>query len=155
MIIAFVASLLLAEAARAHVSVRPGLLESGRTTTLRIELPELRPGQPPSALDVSGSGLRMLESSSAGRLGEESQWRVRVAVETEPGPLDLVLSARYPDGRSVVVRQPVTVLPARSTATSSNWPVIAVILGALGLIGAVTSIAVIRRAREPIRPRSG
>ena len=150
----FVASLLLVEGALAHVSVSPGLLESGRTTTLRIELPELRPGRPPSALDVAGSGLRMLESSSAGRLGEESRWRVRVAVETEPGPLELVLTARFPDGRSVVVRQTVTVLPA-SSAAGSSWPVLAATVGILALLGAVAALALVRRARGRTRCRGG
>ena len=142
-----VAALALAGAAAAHVSVRPGLLETGRKATLRIELPELRPGLAPSALDVSGPGVRMLESSRAGRLGEESRWRVRVAVETEPGPLALILLARYPDGRSVTVRQTMTVLPARAAATSSR-PVLAAGVGGLALLATVAAVVLFRRARR-------
>ena len=154
MIMSFVAGLVVVESGLAHVNVRPGLVESGQPATLRIELPELRPGLTPSALDVSGPGLRMLASSSTGRIGEESRWRVRVDVQTEPGPLNLVLSARYPDGRSVVLRQTVTVLPDDSAA-SSSWPVLPAVVGVLAVLGAVAGFAFVRRARGPTQPDRG
>ncbi len=145
-LVTIVATLALAEAAFAHVSVSPGLLETGREATLRIELPELRPGLVPSALDVSGVGVRMVESSATGRVGEESRWRVRVHVETEPGPLSLTLRARYADGRSVTVRQALTVLPARAAAPSSR-PGLAGGIGVIALLAAVAVVLLVRRAR--------
>ncbi len=153
LLIALAAGLVLASPSLAHVTVSPGLLESGREATLRIELPVLRAGPPPTALDVSGPGLRMLSSSSAGRLGEESRWRVRVAVETEPGPLPLLLTARYPDGRSVSVRQTVTVLPATAAAPSSR-PVLLAGAGVLALLAATAALLLRRRSRAA-PPRSG
>jgi hypothetical protein len=139
--------LVLAGEAAAHVNVSPGLLETGRESTLRIELPELRPGLQPSALAVSGRGVRVLGSSSTGRLGAESRWRVRVEIEAEPGPLALTLVARYSDGRSVTVRQALTVIPS-SEATSSSSPVLAAGIGVLALLAAVAAAVLFRRARR-------
>ncbi|MEJ7569727.1 MAG: hypothetical protein WKF41_15865 [Gaiellaceae bacterium] len=145
---AVVASLVLAGTAAAHVGVTPGLLESGRETTLRIELPKLRPGSAPSALDVSGAGVRMLESSPTGRIGEESRWRVRVHVESEPGPLELALRVRYADGGSVTVRQGMTVLPKRAEA-SSSLPTLAVGGAMVALLVAIASVLLLlRRGRR-------
>lgn len=144
---AAVASLVLAGTAVAHVSVTPALLESGRETTLRIELPELRPGLAPSALDVSGTGVRMLASSPTGRIGEESRWRVRVHVESEPGPLELALRVRYADGGSVTVRQGMTVLPKRAEA-SSSLPTLAVGGAMVALLVAIASVLLLRRGRR-------
>ena len=145
MVVTMVA-LALPGAALAHVSISPGLLETGRETTLRIELPDLRFGLQPSALDVSGPGVRMLESSRAGRIGEESRWRVRVDVDTEPGALPLVLRAQYADGRSISVRQTVTVVPAKTAAPSSR-PVLAAGAGVLALLAVVAATLLVRRAR--------
>ncbi len=145
---AAVASLVLAGTAVAHVSVTPALLESGRETTLRIELPELRPGLAPSALEVSGTGVRMLASSPTGRIGEESRWRVRVHVESEPGPLELALRIRYADGGSVTVRQGMTVLPKRAEA-SSSLPTLAVGGAMVALLMAIASVLLLlRRGRR-------
>jgi hypothetical protein len=147
------AAFALVPAAFGHVSVSPGLLEAGRATTLRIELPELRPGDPPTTLAVSAPGLETLASSNAGRVGEESRWRVRVTVDAEPGPLVLDLTARYADGRSVVVRQTVTVLPAKSDSASS-WPVAAAAV-VVAVLAVLAVLALVRRSQAPARPREG
>ena len=145
--VAVLSALLLAGPAAAHVSVRPALLESGRETLLRVELPGLRPGQEPTALDVSGPGVRELTSELSDRLGDESRWRVRVRVETEPGPLPLVLLVRYSDGRSVTVRQTLTVIPARADeGAGAPTPAIAGALAAL-LAGTV-ALLLVRRSRR-------
>lgn len=140
-------TLALAGATLAHVSVSPGLLETGREATLQIELPELRPGPPPTALDVFGPGIRTLESTSVGRLGEESRWRVRVRVLAEPEPLALSLRAGYEDGRSVTVRQTVTVLPASAAAESAR-PVLAAAAAGLALVAMLAAMIVLRRRRR-------
>jgi len=146
--LALFAALLLAGAGGAHLSVTPGLLESGREATLRIELPELRPGLRPSALDVSGPGVRLLESSREGRLAQESRWRVRVDVATAPGPLKLRLRARYADGLSVTVTQSMTVLPAAgAAATRSSWRGLPAAAVVLALLGACAAIFLVRRGR--------
>jgi hypothetical protein len=115
------------------VSVRPSLLPSGTETTLAVELPGLRPGQQPTALSVSGQGVQELSSRRVGRIGDETRWRVRVLVETEPGPLDLVLVARYADGGSVPVLQTLTVVPA-TEQPASGAPVVPLALGFAALV---------------------
>ena len=102
------------------MSVLPSLLPSGAETTLAIELPSLRPGQRPTALAVSGKGLRELASRRVGQSSEETRWRVRVRVEAAPGPLELALVARYADGASVRVLQTVTVVPAAAEPGSGG-----------------------------------
>jgi len=146
LLVIVVATLLVPANALAHLIVRPGLLETGREETLRIELPELRPGRPPSALDASAPGVRTLASELSGRRGKETQWRVRVDVRAEPGPVVLLLRARFEDGRFVTVRQAMTVLPATSTPDSSR-PVVAAVIGILGLLTGAAALALLRRGR--------
>lgn len=133
--------------AHAHLNVRPGLLQSGREQTLQIELPELRPGGRPVALAVSGAGVQTIASTLAGRSGAESRWRVRVVVRAEPGPIVLRLRARFPDGRSVTLRQAMTVLPAAASTESSPHPILAAGIGILGLLSAVAVLVLSRRGR--------
>jgi len=148
-VVAVLLALLLAPAAAAHVSVRPALLFSSREALLRIELPGLRPGQDPTRLEVSGPGIRQLSSERSGGLGEESRWRVLVRVETPPGPLPLLLRARYADGRSVQARQTLTVLPARDSG-GSGISTLALGAGIVGLLaGASALLLVVRSRRRP------
>src|SRR5215203_4825797 len=79
---------------------------------LLVELPELRPGEPPTALAVAGDDIRQLSSELTGRVGRETQWNVRVAVDAAPGPGELRLIASFADGGTVAVRRAVTVVPA-------------------------------------------
>jgi hypothetical protein len=147
-VVACLLTLVVTPAARAHVDVLPRLLEASEETTLRVELPRLRPGPPPTELDVAGTGVRQLSSEAAGLAGVESRWRARVRVEAEPGPLTLLLRARFTDGRLVVVRHAVTVVPARSDEGSS--PVLLASVAVVS-VAAVTALALLfartRRAR--------
>jgi hypothetical protein len=142
----FAAALIGPAAASAHVSVSPGLLEAGDETTLRVELPRLRPGAPPTSLAVSAPGVRQLSAEPAGLVGVESRWRVRVRVDAAPGPLTLRLRAGFADGESVVVRHRVTVVPARSDGGTSSAALLA---GAAAVVAAVGGAALlVRRARR-------
>ena len=146
LLVAVIASLLLPVAAPAHLEISPGLLESGRDVDLEIELPELRPGGPPTSLGVSGDGVRQLESRAAGTRGPETRWEVRVHVSAAPGPTELVLRAGFADGSTVEVRRVVTVVPARGDG--DGLPVPAAALAALGLAGLVAAAVILRRPRR-------
>jgi hypothetical protein len=130
-------TLLLPAPALAHVSVRPTLLLAGTDTLLRIELPALRPGRNPIALDLSGPGVSQRSSASAGRLGDESRWRVRVRVDAEAGPVAVVLRARYADGQTVAVPQTLTVLPAEASSDSGTPAVLVA-----GLVAGLLAVGV-------------
>jgi hypothetical protein len=130
----------------AHVSVSPGVLEAGEETTLRVELPRLRPGAPPTDLAVSGAGVRQLSTEAAGLIGVESRWRVRVRVDSAPGPVTLLLRAGFRDGESVVVRQAVTVVPAHSGGGSSAALLVSVAAAAVAAAGGAAFL--LRRARR-------
>jgi hypothetical protein len=145
LLVAVTVALATAGTASAHVEVSPGLLESGREVELRVELPELRPDAAPTGLDVAGDGVRQLSSRPAGRAGEETRWRVRVLVTAAPGPTTLRLQARFADGRSVVVRRTVTVVPP-SGSDDTGTPVAAIAAAVVGL-GAVLGAAVLLRRR--------
>ncbi|HZG34255.1 MAG TPA: hypothetical protein VEY87_00260 [Gaiellaceae bacterium] len=134
--------------AAAHVEVAPGVLESGREVVLEIELPLLRPGPPPTSLAVSGRGVRQLAADAAGRVGRETRWRVRVRVDAEPGPLQLLLRASFADGRSVDVRQSLTVVPARDPNGSPLPEVAAAATAAVGAALVALALVARRRARR-------
>ena len=145
LLVAVTIVLATAGTAAAHVEVRPGLLESGREVELRVELPELRPDAAPTTLEIAGEGVRQLSSRPAGRAGEETRWRVRVLVTASPGPTTLSLRARFADGRSVVVRRTVTVVPASGPADTGTR--VAAIAAAVVGLGAVLGAAVLLRRR--------
>lgn len=138
--------LLLPAAGLAHVEVRPALLESGRSVELSVELPVLRPGGPPTSLAVSGNGVRQLESRLDGRSGRETRWVVRIRVGAAPGPTELVLRARFDDGRKVQVRRVVTVVPAR--ADEDGLSLAAAAFAAIGLAALAAAAVFLRRPRR-------
>ncbi len=149
--VAVACALLLPATASAHISVIPSLLPSGREVELRIEVPGLRPGFEPTGLDVTASGISTLSTERSGRVGEESQWRVRVDVATPPGPLLLLLVARYADGRSITVRQTVTVVPPLAdTGTQAGGHTVLWVTGGLAaaLLAAAALIVQQRRRRN-------
>jgi hypothetical protein len=146
LLVAVVAALLLPVAAAAHLEISPGLLESGSDVDLRVELPELRAGEPPTSLAVSGDGVRQLRSRATGKRGRETRWEVRVHVAAEPGPTELVLRAGFADGSTVEVRRVVTVVPARDD--DDGLPVAAAAFAALGLAGLVAAAVILRRSRR-------
>ena len=130
------------------MSVLPSLLPSGVETTLAIELPSLRPGHQPTALTVSGPGVQELSSRRVGRFGEETRWRVRIRVETPPGPLPLLLDARFADGRSVPVLQTLTVVPRTAERDSDGAPVVPLAAGfGVLLLGTLALLHFKRKSR--------
>ena len=141
-------ALVVTASAAAHADVSPRVLEAGRATTLRVELPQLRPGGPPSALAVSGAGVRQLSVEPTGLAGVESRWRARVRVDTAPGPLTLVLRAQFADGASVEVRQAVTVVPARARAGPAVPGGLLAGLAAAAVAIAAAAAFVLRRSRH-------
>jgi hypothetical protein len=145
-LVAVLLALLLPAAAVAHVDVRPGLLEAGRDVDLLVELPELRPGAPPTALAVRGPAVEQISSRAAGRAGVETQWRVRVSVVAAPGPSELRLVASFADGEVVEVRRAVTVVPA---AEGGGVPPAAVTAATVALLALIGAAIVLRRRAAP------
>ena len=81
--------LLLTQPALAHVDVQPRLVELGKVTDLRIELPQLRAGAPPERLEVEGEGVTVLAQQAGGGR------RRRDALERSPAS-----EPRRPAGRA-------------------------------------------------------
>jgi hypothetical protein len=142
--IATLFALLWAEPALAHVDVQPRLVRQGEIAELRIELPRLRPGAAPERLEVEGAGLELLSSRLAGTAGPETQWAVRVRVESEPGRLALTLRPVYHDGRSVEVEDALTVVPG---AESAGFPWLGAAVGTF-LAVAVAGLALVVARRR-------
>jgi len=147
LVVAVAGALLLPGAALAHLEITPGLLESGRDVVLRVELPELRPGDLPTSLAVSGEGVRQLDSEAAGAFGRETRWRVRIHVGAAPGPVELLLTAGFADGSTVEVRRGVTVVPPNGD--DDGLPLAAAAFAALGLLSLVAAAVFLRRPRRP------
>jgi hypothetical protein len=147
LLVAVITAGVLAQPGAAHVDVAPGVLETGRDVVLEIELPRLRPGPPPTGLAVSGRGVRQLAVDAAGRAGVETRWRVRVRVDAEPGPLQLLLRASFADGRTVEVRQSLKVVPARDRSSASSPSAAVAAATAVGAAAAV-GLAVVARRRS-------
>ena len=143
---AVVLMLLAAPTAAAHVDVRPGLLEAGADVELLVELPGLRPGEPPVALDVRGPAVEQIASRADGRVGVDTRWRVRVAVVAPPGASQLRLVASFADGEVVEVSRAVTVVPA---ADADAVPLPAVAAAAAGLLALLGAAVVLRRRPAP------
>ena len=145
-------ALLAAEPALGHVDVRPRLVEQGKATQLRVELPQLRAGSPPVRLEVEGDGVAVLASSLEGVAGAETLWNVRLRVSpaVPPGELLLILRALFADGKSVEVDGAITVVPPTLPAseTSDRFPWLAVVGGVtLALALAVAGLLLARRRR--------
>lgn len=133
---------LTGEPAAAHVDVRPGVVEAGTATELRVELPQLRAGNdPPARLDVAGEGLELLASRLQALVGPESRWTVRVRVAGPPGRRPVVLRAIYADGRSVDVDSVLTVVPAPERGSFPLGAVLAGVGVAAGLAAAALLLA--------------
>jgi hypothetical protein len=108
--------LLSGQPAYAHVDVRPGVVERGVVTELRVELPLLREGAPPERLVVEGNGIELLSARLQGRVGPETRWSVRLVAAAPPGRLPVVLRAVFPDGETVDVDYALTVVPRAGDA---------------------------------------
>jgi hypothetical protein len=128
--------------ALAHGDLRPALVEGGAVVDVRVELPRLRPGDPPERLELEAPGVEVL---SVRRLpaGPETAWSVRLRAKGAPGVVPVVLRAVYADGQSVAVDQRLTVVPA---AEESGFPWPAVVVGAfLAVAFAVAGLFLARR----------
>lgn len=146
-------ALLAAEPALGHVDVTPRLVEQGRVTQLRIELPQLRPGPPPVRLEVEGAGVTVVDSSLDGMAGAETRWNVRLSVSpaVPPGDLLLTLRAVFADGQSVEVGSAITVVPPASQGSEASdpFPWLGVAVGVtLALALAVGGLLLARRRRS-------
>ena len=113
-------------------------------TELQVELPQLRPGAAPERLEVEGAGLELLSSRLTGTVGSETQWAVRLRVESEPGRLALTLRPVYPDGRSVEVEDALTVVPG---AESSGFPWLGAAVGTLVAVAVAGGALLVARRR--------
>ena len=133
------------EPARSHVDVQPGVVERGAVAELRVELPRLRPGEPPRRLELLGAGVEPVNSRLLAVSGPESRWLVHIRVSAPPGPLSLTLRAVFADGEVVEVDHPLTVVPAsQAESTGFPWPI--AIIGAA--LAAILAAALLRLARR-------
>jgi hypothetical protein len=131
------------EPALAHLDIRPTLVEQGVLTDIRVELPQLRPGPPPRRLEVEGEGIEVLSAVLQGTSGSDTIWTVRLKATSEPGVAPIVLRAVYADGKSVEVKQQLTVAPGPER---SGFPWVVVVVGAfLAVAVAVVSLRIARR----------
>jgi hypothetical protein len=126
------------------VDVRPGIVEQGEVTALRIELPQLRPGPAPERLEVAGDGLDVLSTRLDELAGAETRWTVRLRATTPPGRLPVALRAVFADGAAVEVDSALTVVPAPEQAP---FPVAAAIAG-VGLAAGVAFAALFLARRK-------
>jgi alkanesulfonate monooxygenase SsuD/methylene tetrahydromethanopterin reductase-like flavin-dependent oxidoreductase (luciferase family) len=142
-------ALLLTEPSRAHVDVRPQLVELGVVTELRVELPRLRAGAPPERLDVEGEAVETLSTSLLGTTGGETLWSVRLRVDpaAPPGELLLVLRAFFEGGASVDVDAAVTVVPPPEKP-GDPFPWLAAGAGAALALAAAAAALVLARRRK-------
>ena len=135
-----------AEPAYAHLDVRPGIVEAGPAVDLVVELPSLRPGPNPVALEVEGEGLEVLSTRLVKAVGGDTLWSARVRVDSEPGPLPLLLRAVYADGRSVEVGQALVVLPGEESSDPFPWPAAVLVVAAAIALAVATLLLARRRA---------
>ena len=144
---------MLAEPALAHVDVRPRLVEQGKPTQLRVELPQLRAGDSPVRLEVEAPGLTVLASNLQGIAGAETVWSVRVLVgpAVPAGDLLLVLRAFFADGRSVEVDGAITVVPGAEEApdeATGAFPWLGVAIGVTLAIALAAAVLLLARRRR-------
>jgi hypothetical protein len=131
------------EPALAHVNVQPSLVEGGVITDVRVELPPLQGGRPPSGLEVEGPGIQVLAIRQQANAGPESVWTVRLRADGQAGNTPIVLRTLYPGGSAVEVDAALTVVPGPE-GSSFPWP--GVIVGAALAGGfAVVALLVARR----------
>ena len=117
-------ALVLPQGAGAHVDVRPRLVDQGEITQLRVELPQLRPGPAPQRIEVEGPGIEVLSTRLQGKKGSETVWTVRVRVNGPPGEVPLILRAIYAGGKTVEVKNSLTVVPGPESSPFP-WAVVA------------------------------
>jgi hypothetical protein len=133
---------LLTEPASAHLDVRPRIVEAGAAVDLLVELPRLRPGPRPVALELEADGLDVMSTRLIDTVGGDTLWTARIRVRADAGTLPIVLRAVYADGRSVEADESLVVLGAEES--SFAWGIVALaVTGAVGLAGA--ALLLVRR----------
>jgi hypothetical protein len=135
---------LSAEPALAHVDVRPRLVEQGRITDVRVELPPLQAGSAPSGLAVEGPGIEVLSVRRQAYPPPETVWTVRLRANGPPGNVPIVIRALYSGGGSVEVDAALTVVPAPEGA---GFPWAGVIAGT-GLAAGFAAVALLVARRK-------
>ena len=138
-------AILPTEPARAHLDVRPGLVEAGTPVDLLVELPGLRPGERPTALELEGDGLEVLSTRLVDAVAGDTVWRVRIRVDTDPGTLRVVFRAVYADGRSAEASTSLVVLDDVEESELA-WGTIALAVVAAACLGAAVLLLIRRRA---------
>jgi hypothetical protein len=133
------------EPARAHLDVRPGIVQAGAAVDLLVELPRLRPGPRPVGLEIEAAGLQVLSTRLVDAVGADTLWTARVRVDSQPGTLLVVLRAVYADGRSVEVDDSLVVLGDEEGSGFAWWLVALAAAAAVGL-GALVLVVARRRA---------
>jgi hypothetical protein len=162
------AILLVAGAARAHVTVTPTFLEVGVPTTVSFEAPNERDGHPMTALvivlpkgiegdpsqpEAAGWTLRVdgrTATWSGGSLParEIGTFALRLRATGEPRAVSVTASQRYPDGRSVAWSPSLTIVPAAAADDPKQYPGRAVIAAVVGLVVIGASLVLARRLRQ-------
>lgn len=127
------------------MDVQPGVVEQGTVAELRIELPRLRPGEPPRRLELRGAGVQLVDSRLLASSGPESRWLAHIRVSAPPGALSLTLRAVFADGEVVEIDHPLTVVPA-SQEESGGFPWPGVLLAVA--LAVVLAVALRRLARR-------
>jgi uncharacterized protein YcnI len=162
------ATLWLAAAARAHVTVMPAFVASGGTVTVTLDAPNERAGAPMTGLFVTlPSGLRADPADqpetpgwtlhAAGRTvswdggslapDASAQFNLRLEASGAPGAVAIRAEQVYADGRSVEWTPSFTVLPPAAEAPSQHLGR-ALVAAVVGLAVIAASLVAVRRLRR-------
>ena len=162
------ATLWLAAAARAHVTVTPAFVASGGTVTVSVDAPNERAGAPMTALFLTlPAGLRAEPADqpetpgwtlhAAGRTvswdgnslppDSSAQFALRLDAEGAPGVVSFRAEQRYADGRTVEWTPAFTLLPPASEAPSQHLGR-ALVAAIVGLAVIALSLVAVRRLRR-------
>lgn len=88
--------------------------------------------------------MEVLSSSLRAKVGTETRWNVRLRADAPPGNVALVLRALYADGRSVEVKDALTVVPA----DEESFPWAGAIAGLVLAVGLAAAALVVARRRS-------
>jgi uncharacterized protein YcnI len=167
LVVAALAALAAAPAARAHVTVLPTYLEQGKRSTLVFSAPNER--APHSVVDLTITFPRGVELSavsppsgwqvtilpanarwSGGRTGPGTTTDFKVDARTDgaPGTDTVYAVQRYDDGKSVRWTLPVTVVPATTSPKQHLW--LALGIGVIAFFAIFCGLVYIRRRRPAV-----
>jgi hypothetical protein len=162
------ATLWLAAAARAHVTVMPAFAASGGTVTVTLDAPNERTEEPMTGLSLTlPPGLRADPADqpetpgwtlhAAGRMvtwdggslapAKSARFSLRLDARGAPGAVTIHAEQRYPDGRSLEWTPSFTVLPPAGEAPSQHLGR-ALVAAVVGLAVIAVSLLAVRRLRR-------